>query len=208
MLLNKKKMFLLVTVIVILFMAFLFILEYRFSYKSAVQARTKERNIDILELLHINKDTDLALYENVDNETYGLVEFYNFLNILYRPAFSAHGYAVPNGSPFVVVSHYQENKYIVFIKTNDSRIKYVSIGREKHDFTDEEYESYVVSFEEVKNKPDIYQIKQLENGSACFAGELDDYEKFIDKNMIMGFDENGNLIADRSGLMYGRYIKR
>jgi hypothetical protein len=206
--LNKKKAVLLVIVLMILSVFFIKISEYRLSYKSALQARTKIKNIELLESVNINKDLDLILYKNLDNENYGFAELFNFLHILYRPGSTAQGYAVQKGSPFLVVSNYRENKYIIFIKTNDSKIKYVSIGTEKCDFTEEEYESYSVSLDEVKNKPKIYRTKQLQNGTACFIGALDNYEKFIDYNMIMGFDENGNLAADRRGEMYGRYIKR
>jgi hypothetical protein len=92
---KKKKVFLVGIFIMVLFVGFLFISEYRFSYKSALQARIKAKNIEFIELIHVNKDLDLAVYKN-----------------------------------------------------------------------------YYISLNEVKSKPEIYQIKQLQNGVACFVGEM------------------------------------
>lgn len=63
-----------------------------------MQARTKANNIQFLEVVHINKNLDLALYKNEDNETYGLVEFFNLLHVLYRPGSDMYGYAVQEGA--------------------------------------------------------------------------------------------------------------
>lgn len=205
---KKKKVFLLGIFIMVLFVGFLFISEYRLSYKSALKARIKAKNIKFIELIHVNKDLDLAVYKNLDDETYGWVEYFNLFHILYRPGSDGHGYAMDKQGPFLVVGNQRENKYIIFIKTNDPRIKYVSIGTEKRSFTNEEYEKYTVSFDEVKSKPKIYQINPLKDGSTSFVGEVTDYQQFIDKNTIMGFDGSGNLIADRRAEMFGRYIKK
>jgi hypothetical protein len=192
----------------ILFVGFLFISEYRFSYKSALKARIKAKDIEFIELIYVNKDLDLAVYKNLDDEIYGWVEYFNLFHTIYRPGSSGRGYAMDKQGPFLVVSNQRENKYIIFIKTNDPRIKYVSIGTEKRSFTNEDYEKYTVSFDEVKRKPEVYQIKTLKDGSTSFEGEATDYQQFIDKNTIMGFDESGNLIADRRAEMFGRYIKK
>jgi len=204
----KKKVVVLVTFIMILLGGFLFISEYRFSYKAALKARIKAKNIEFIELVPVNKELDLAVYKNLDDETYGWIEYFNFLHILYRPGSDGHGYAMNNQGPFLVVANYRENKYIIFIKTNDSQIKYVSVGTEKNDFTKDEYENYTISLNEVKNKPEVYQVKQLKNGVVCFIGELKNPEEFHDMNCIMGFDESGKLIADRRAEMYGRYFKK
>jgi|GEM_PF-4177146 len=146
-----------------------------------------------------------VLFEDVDNQTFGVARLEHYWWFFYSFGGSSYGHYVEEDKPFKVTGYGTNDKIdslAIGVKVSSgSGIKYVAVGNYMEDVAPDE--SYELHLDEVRKNPDDYQLKEVEDDYALFV--VDEYTD--DTWTIRGFDESGNLIADKSAWGEPRYLK-
>lgn len=145
-----------------------------------------------------------VLYEDIDNHTFGVARLERYLGFLYRYGGGSYGAAIEKDKPFKAIGLAKNEKldgFIIGVKVSqDSGVKYIAIGNHMEEFLP--YGHYELSLDDVRNNPNEYQIKEVKNQYVMFIA--DEYNE--DTWTIRGFDEKGELVADKSYLGDPRYL--
>ncbi|MFC6333052.1 hypothetical protein ACFP56_10490 [Paenibacillus septentrionalis] len=146
-----------------------------------------------------------VLFEDKDNHTFGVARLERYLAFFYRFGGSSYGHDVKKGMPFEATGYGTSDpptdSFVIGVKVAaDSNIKYIAIGNDMEDVGYDE--SYELSMAEVQENPEIYQWKSVVGHYAMFV--VDEYTQ--ETWTIRGFDESGNLIADKRFAGQPRYL--
>lgn len=155
-------------------------------------------------------DSAVVIARNGNSREYCLVKLSCFLHIFYSMK-SSEAYSFPSkispNAPFLVISDLNRNRYILCVVTKDPKIKYVSIGTEN--IQSARQDDSKLSFDQVK-KSRAYTVKAVKDCIAVFDGTLDASKNITDQfnaeNVVLGFDQNKSLIAERTDTVYGKYV--
>ena len=146
-----------------------------------------------------------VLFEDIDNQTFGVARLELYWWFFYRYDGGSYGHYVEEDKPFEVTGIGTNDKIdslAIGVKVSSgSGIKYVAVGNYMEDVAP--YESYELHLDEVRKNPNDYQLKEVEDDYALFV--VDEYTD--DTWTIRGFDESGDLIADKRAWGEPRYLK-
>lgn len=145
-----------------------------------------------------------VLFEDLDNQTFGVARLEHNWWFFYRFSGSSYGNYIEEDKPFEVTGYGTNEKIdslAIGVKvSSDSGIKYIAVGNHMEDVAP--YESYELHLDEVRKNPNDYQLKEVEDNYVLFV--VDEYTD--DTWTIRGFDESGNLIADKGAWGEPRFL--
>lgn len=145
------------------------------------------------------------LFEDKDNRTFGVAKIKKYMGILNKFDGGSYRDYTEENKPFEVASYGTNDKKDSFIVgimvAKDSSIKYITLGNYMEEV--QPNETYELTLEDVEENIEDYQLVEVNNRYALFV--VDEYTK--DTRTIRGFDEKGNLIADKKYAEEPRYLK-
>ncbi|TXC92868.1 hypothetical protein FS935_01355 [Metabacillus litoralis] len=194
---NKKIPWKFIMIFVLIMIGVLLLIGYRFTPYSALPTGTKAV---------ISEDTiygKAILYEDINNNTFGLANIYRNIGFLYHYAGGTSDYFIEENEPFEAAGfgRDEEDGFMVGVRTRDPNIKYIVVGNhiEKVKLSD----SYNFTMDTVVKYQDSYHLEEVVNNHALFV--LDEYSEAT--WTIRALDKDGHLIADKLfGAGEARYI--
>lgn len=145
-----------------------------------------------------------VLFQDTDNQSFGIGRLKRNLGFLYRYDGGSTGYLIEEDKPFQAAGTGRdevEDGFLVGVKTaRDSNIKYIAIGNHLEGLTPTD--TYHLTIDDVKKNSDNYHLAEVMNNFALFV--LDEYSE--QNWTIRAFDAEGKLIADHLPGFNIRYI--
>ncbi|WP_096155850.1 MULTISPECIES: hypothetical protein [Bacillus] len=194
---TKMKPWKSIVVTILIIIGTLFLVGFRFTASSALPNGTKPIE---------SKETTYGkaiLYENVNNDTFGLAKMHRSIGFLYHYSGGNSGYTLEGDEPFQAAGFGSDEKdgFMIGVRTGNPDIKYIVVGNHLEGLTPSE--PYNFNMETVEKYPDSYHVKELVDNHAFFV--LDEYSEAT--WTIRALDKDGNLIADKLfGTGEARYI--
>lgn len=194
---KKRKPWKFIIVILIIIIGALLLIGFRFTASSALPKGSKV-------IQSINTSYGKAvLYEDQDDNTFGLAKINRSLGFLYHYAGGTSDYFIEGNEPFQAAGNGndEEDGFMVGIRTRDPNIKYIVVGNHLENLTPSD--TYTFNMETVEKYPDRYHIQEVVDNHAFFV--LDEYSEAT--WTIRALDKDGNLVADKLfGTGEARYI--
>lgn len=198
----KIKKFIPVVIFLIIILGIYTLSGYRFSYEATITVLedTSAKNIEVIKYIQHTENTKLVIYKNLENETYGQQEIKTKYGFLHSITSGIFGYHLKENSPFMIImnhgTHYHDQKtsnYMLYIKTNDKEIKYISVGGNTVDY---DYKADInLKLEDIRSMKEIYQVQEVINGEVYFTGKDIDIETLLTYYDVKGFNKDGEIIA-------------
>ncbi|MFF2479588.1 hypothetical protein [Paenibacillus sp. NPDC058071] len=182
---------------IFLLFGLLFVNGLHFTMEKAIP-----HDASIVKTAPMNDAETAVLYEHNKNGTFGVTDMRVKFRFLYQYGGGSNGHSVEEGMPFGSggFANKQQN-FILAVKTADvSPIRYVAVGNHIEPLNPTE--PYVLTFDDVKSNPDVYQWQEVEDRYALFVWDI----YTIDNAVIRAFDHDGNLVADQLYSSTSRYL--
>ncbi|RCW64563.1 hypothetical protein [Saliterribacillus persicus] len=194
---KRRKPWKFLVVILIIIIGILFLTGFRFTASSALPIGSS-----VIEDINTNYGKAI-LYENVNDNTFGLAKVKRNLGFLYHYSGGTSKYAVERNKPFQVAGYgsNEEDGFMIGVRITNSDIKYIVVGNHLRNLTPTD--KYHFNLETVKKYSDSYHIEEVTINHAFFV--LNEYSE--ETWTIRALDKDGNLIADKLfGMDEVRYI--
>lgn len=194
----KRKTWISIVVILVIIIGALLLSGFRFTASSALPNGTKP--IESLETIY----GQAILYEDVNNQTFGLAEIHRSFEFLYHYSGGSYDYPLEGNEPFQAAGFGsdEEDGFMVGVRTGNPNIKYIVVGNHLEDLTPSD--PYNFNMETVEKYPDSYHVEEVVDHHAFFV--QDEYSEST--WTIRALDKDGNLIADKLfGTGEARYIE-
>ena len=182
---NKKIPWKFIMIVVLIMIGVLLLLGFRFTPYSALPTGTKAV---------ISVDTiygKAILYEDINNNTFGLANIHRNIGFLYHYAGGTSDYYIEGNEPFEAagIGRDEEDGFIVGVRIKDPNIKYIVVGNnlEKLNRSD----TYNFTMDTVLKYQDSYHVEKEVNNHALFV--LDEYSEAT--WTIRALDKDGHLVA-------------
>lgn len=200
----KKKIIILIGIPLLLASLFMWLNGFRFTEKSAITfVDYWSGKINIVSSVPTVFGKAVT-YESVGNKNFGVVHLNRYFGFLWKSG-GVSGAVLEPGIPFKVCGRFDRNdmdrdQFVVGVKVSDQIIRYIVLG---NDFERNPSDPYSLTLEDVKRKPNIYQVKKVSNGYVIFI--CNDYNE--NNYTFSAFDQDGRLIADQIFGADPRYLR-
>ncbi|WP_226666238.1 hypothetical protein [Metabacillus litoralis] len=184
---NKKIPWRFIMIVLIIMIGVLLLLGFRFTPYSALPTGTKAvKSIDTVYGKAI-------LYEDVNNNTFGLANIHRNIGFLYYDAGGTSDYFLEGNEPFEAagIGRDEEDGFIVGVRTRDTNIKYIVVGNHLEKL--KRSDTYSFTMDTVEKYRGSYHLEEVVNNHALFV--LDEYSEAT--WTIRALDKDGHLIADK-----------